>query len=130
MKNLSFIDDKEKINDMLKLSKEEFLESYSYITNEEYNRTYEELCIDKLNHLSCMYDFHELEQKLDYDELIELNNEVSNYIYDEGENSESYRKEHSDNKFDVENFLDWYEGVKTTEDFISDYRDIGKEVEL
>jgi len=34
-----FSDDKEKIKDFKKLSKEEFLKSYSYLTEEEYNLT-------------------------------------------------------------------------------------------
>lgn len=34
-----FCDDEEKIKDFKKLSKEEFLSSYSYITEEEYNLT-------------------------------------------------------------------------------------------
>ena len=36
---LSFIDDKEKMRDFLKLSKEEFLNSYSYLTKEDYETT-------------------------------------------------------------------------------------------
>lgn len=35
----SFIDDREKINDLLHLSQDEFLESYSYLTDEEYALT-------------------------------------------------------------------------------------------
>ena len=38
-KDLNFINDREKIKDMKKLSKKEFLESYSYLTEEEYNNT-------------------------------------------------------------------------------------------
>jgi hypothetical protein len=34
-----FIDDVEKISDMLILSKEEFLASYSYLTEDEYDET-------------------------------------------------------------------------------------------
>jgi hypothetical protein len=34
-----FIDDEEKMKDFNELSKEEFLSSYSYITEEEYNLT-------------------------------------------------------------------------------------------
>ncbi len=37
--NANFIDDKEKMNDFEILSKEEFLSSYSYLTEEEYNNT-------------------------------------------------------------------------------------------
>lgn len=39
----SFIDDKEKINDIFKLNKDQFLKSYSYLTEEDYQAT-----IDKL----------------------------------------------------------------------------------
>jgi hypothetical protein len=35
----SFIDDREKIDDLLHLSQEEFLQSYSYLTPEEYALT-------------------------------------------------------------------------------------------
>ena len=38
-KNADFIDDKEKMNDFFILSKEEFLKSYSYLTEQEYNNT-------------------------------------------------------------------------------------------
>lgn len=36
---MNFIDDKEKINDLLWLTREQFLKSYSYITEAEYNNT-------------------------------------------------------------------------------------------
>lgn len=39
----NFIDDKEKMNDIFKLSKSEFLNSYSYLTEEDYQAT-----IDKM----------------------------------------------------------------------------------
>lgn len=45
---MSFIDDKEKMNDFYKLSKEEFLNSYSYLTEEEYNETLMEIDAKKL----------------------------------------------------------------------------------
>lgn len=35
----NFIDDKEKMRDFVSLTKEEFLSSYSYLTEEEYNNT-------------------------------------------------------------------------------------------
>lgn len=38
-----FIDDKEKIEDLLVLSKEEFLQSYSYLREEEYDLTVNEI---------------------------------------------------------------------------------------
>lgn len=34
-----FIEDEEKINDLLVLNKREFLESYSYLTEDEYDNT-------------------------------------------------------------------------------------------
>ena len=39
----SFIDDKEKMRDFYILSKQEFLQSYSYLTELEYDLTVEEL---------------------------------------------------------------------------------------
>lgn len=36
---MNFITDKEKMYDLLLLTKEEFLKSYSYLTEEEYNNT-------------------------------------------------------------------------------------------
>jgi hypothetical protein len=39
----TFYDDGDKILDLLLLSKEEFLKSYSYLTEEEYDATVEEL---------------------------------------------------------------------------------------
>lgn len=44
--NGSFIDDKEKINDIFNLSKEEFLNSYSYLTEEDYQATIDDLWED------------------------------------------------------------------------------------
>ena len=38
----NFIDDEEKVNDLLYLNKEEFLKSYSYITEAEYENTIKE----------------------------------------------------------------------------------------
>lgn len=40
-KNGNFINDEEKMNDFFELSKSEFLESYSYLTEEEYDNTRE-----------------------------------------------------------------------------------------
>lgn len=37
--HLSFIDDKEKMVDFKNLTKEEFLKSYSYLTEKEYDAT-------------------------------------------------------------------------------------------
>lgn len=38
--NNNFIDDKEKMKDFKELTKDEFLESYSYLTEEEYDNTH------------------------------------------------------------------------------------------
>ncbi|MDY4525189.1 MAG: JAB domain-containing protein [Treponema sp.] len=46
-KQISFIDDEEKMKDFPKLSKEEFLSSYSYLSEEEYDATAKDY--DKLN---------------------------------------------------------------------------------
>ena len=43
---MGFIDDKEKIRDLFELSKNEFLKSYSYITEEEYQATIDDLWED------------------------------------------------------------------------------------
>ena len=42
----TFLTDVDKAYDFLKLSKEEFLESYSYLTEEEYKIAYEEFASD------------------------------------------------------------------------------------
>ena len=42
-KDGNFIDDKEKMRDFRQLTKEEFLQSYSYLTEEEYDNTKEAL---------------------------------------------------------------------------------------
>ena len=39
LNNLNFYDDAEKMADFKKLSKEEFLKSYSYLTEQEYDNT-------------------------------------------------------------------------------------------
>lgn len=36
---MNFIDDKEKINDLLWLTREQFLNTYSYLTEQEYDNT-------------------------------------------------------------------------------------------
>ena len=41
MEYTDFTDDKEKMNDFFNLTKEEFLASYSYLTEEEYELTME-----------------------------------------------------------------------------------------
>lgn len=42
-KNADFLDDTEKIADFKILTKEQFLESYNYLTEEEYNNTVDKL---------------------------------------------------------------------------------------
>ena len=42
-KGLSFTDDKEKVRDLKTMNKKEFLEFYSYLTEEEYNITIKEM---------------------------------------------------------------------------------------
>lgn len=44
----NFIDDKEKMDDMFLLSKDEFLNSYSYLTEESYDNTVKYLVVDAL----------------------------------------------------------------------------------
>lgn len=43
---MGFIDEEEKIRDLFELSKNEFLKSYSYITEEEYQATIDDLWED------------------------------------------------------------------------------------
>lgn len=40
---MNFIDDKEKINDLFILTREDFLKSYSYLTEEEYDNTLDKI---------------------------------------------------------------------------------------
>lgn len=42
-KGVSFLNDADKVNDMFTLSKEEFLDSYSYLTEDDYNTTIAEI---------------------------------------------------------------------------------------
>lgn len=51
-KYTSFIDDKEKMYDFFLLSKEDFLNSYSYLTEEEYELTKQEVAQKLLNVIS------------------------------------------------------------------------------
>ena len=53
---MNFVDDKEKINDLLWLTREQFLKSYSYITEAEYNNTYKPLLEIKQRTFSEIYD--------------------------------------------------------------------------
>lgn len=47
----SFIDDKEKMKDFVELTKEEFLASYSYLSEEEYNLTKKDYIENKFKKL-------------------------------------------------------------------------------
>lgn len=40
---MSFIDDKEKMRDLFELSRNDFLEMYSYVTDEEYDNTLDKM---------------------------------------------------------------------------------------
>lgn len=40
---MNFIDDEEKINDLFILTREDFLKSYSYLTEEEYDNTLDKI---------------------------------------------------------------------------------------
>ena len=51
MEYKSFIDDEEKMKDFIKLTKDEFLASYSYLTEEEYKKTKEDYIIRKFRKL-------------------------------------------------------------------------------
>ena len=43
IKNANFLDDKEKMNDFRILTKKQFLQSYSYLTEKEYDNTAKEV---------------------------------------------------------------------------------------
>ena len=47
-KGFSFIDDEEKMEDFYLLSKEEFLQSYSYLHEDDYDATMEEVLLKNL----------------------------------------------------------------------------------
>jgi hypothetical protein len=47
----SFIDDKEKMKDFVELTKDEFLASYSYLSEEEYNLTKKDYIENKFKKL-------------------------------------------------------------------------------
>ena len=51
MEYKSFIDDEEKMKDFIKLTKDEFLASYRYLTEEEYKKTKEDYIIRKFRKL-------------------------------------------------------------------------------
>lgn len=54
-----FKDDKEKVLDMRRLTKDEFLESYSYLTEAEYDETLHELMKDEAVKRMKILDLHE-----------------------------------------------------------------------
>lgn len=47
-KNTDFLDDEEKMRDFICLTKEEFLASYSYLTEDEYDNTYKRYYVQNL----------------------------------------------------------------------------------
>ena len=72
-KYTSFIDDKEKMIDFIHLSKADFLASYSYLTEEEYNLTMNDY-FDALEDRTGKYDY-----------LFEDIDELDNIKYEEWE---------------------------------------------
>lgn len=62
-KNADFLDDEEKMRDFICLSKEEFLASYSYITENEYDNTYIRYYARKLANV--LREFAEKPQNID-----------------------------------------------------------------
>lgn len=74
----NFIDDKEKMNDFKNLSKNEFLKSYSYLTEEEYDNTktiYNSL-LDKVK----SYDETKIKQEELQTKLNKIENQILNII--------------------------------------------------
>ena len=74
----NFIDDKEKMNDFKNLSKNEFLKSYSYLTEEEYDNTktiYNSL-LDKVK----SYDETKIKQEELQTKLNKIENQILNMI--------------------------------------------------
>lgn len=77
----NFIDDEEKVNDLLYLNKEEFLKSYSYITEAEYENT-----INKIKNLiDVKIKFYEKQNKKRAENADKIN-----------ENYRKYYEEHKD----------------------------------
>ena len=79
-----FIDDKEKMVDFVALTKEEFLETYSYLTEEEYDET-ANLLKDKVNiWYKENYNFDELADELKEFTFLDLLNalKAGDNIYD------------------------------------------------
>ena len=95
---MSFIDDQEKMIDFLTLTKEEFLESYSYLTEEEYEATKSDL----IN----MYGYkekHSAEERL-LDAGYENVKYLTNYSYDDALIGVS---EDGRAIYDFEKMVDW-----------------------
>jgi len=89
MKNANFINDEEKMRDFIALSKAEFLRSYSYLTEEEYNNTLQlwnkKFLDDKLKFIEREYKIPEgyIEVYLDSDGLYGImidGKDWSNYL--------------------------------------------------
>jgi len=59
----SFIDDKEKILDFFEMNKEDFLESYSYLTEEEYDLTMEDVKKKKWKWIQFKFDWSEFSEE-------------------------------------------------------------------
>lgn len=79
-----FIDDREKMEDFVELTREEFLESYSYLTEEEYDET-ADLLKDKANvWYKKYYPFDELADELNEFTFLDLLNalKAGDNIYD------------------------------------------------
>ena len=78
----NFVNDAEKMRDFYRLTKEEFLQSYSYLTEEEYDNTYK-LVIPHTKYRVCIkyivYDYVEVELPSDQNpnDAIELAEEIS-----------------------------------------------------
>lgn len=74
----NFIDDKEKMNDFKNLSKNEFLKSYSYLTEEEYDNTREiyNSLLDKVK----SYDETKIKQEELQKKLNKIENQILNMI--------------------------------------------------
>ena len=64
---MDFINDEEKIQDYFKLTKDEFLESYSYLTEEDYNATTKAL--EKLGNISRIDILKEMLQQTEHNIL-------------------------------------------------------------
>lgn len=64
---MNFINDEEKMLDYFELTKDEFLESYSYLTEEDYNATTE--MVEKISNVSRISILKELLEQTEYNIL-------------------------------------------------------------